>query len=452
MMLMLWAPLCLTTIAEPYLGVLIWAWAALVKPNDYLYGFMAGFPFDKSIAILTLIVLFVTGDVKRFVISRSTVYIIVLALIGFSSSIFGIGILINPWTPYVLLLKVLLLCIVLDNTMAGRTRIHSLLLVIAIGLGLGTTTQALKFLRTGGNYNEIGMWSGGGDNNIYAVAVLMSLPVTLYLYSYSRAKTAKIGFLLVTGLSIIAIVGTFSRGALIGLLAMCAYLVARSGKRIFAATILVCGAGLCIWLVAPERWFERAGTITTAEQDSSFEGRVTAWKVSLMIALDRPLTGAGFDALQDPTVWNKYASELPFPTSTEAMTRVRAAHSIYFETLGDLGFPGTALLLLILLNGFTTGWAIRRATRTRPNLKWAADLAFALELSLVGYAVAGGGLSLAYNEKFYVFVTILSAVKRTVLSEVAAEGLIAQSRGPAHWSGQADPIVESGKADTDGKV
>jgi putative inorganic carbon (hco3(-)) transporter len=434
MVLLLWAPMCLATIAEPYLGVLIWTWTALVKPNNYLYGLMENVPFDKVIAISTLIMLALKWNrrlenYKNFIVSKSTFFLGCLTLAGLISCCLGISTKVDPWYRYSTLWKVLILCLVIDNTIEGRVRIHSLILTLSIALGLGTALEGPRFVYSGGNHLAMGPWSAE-DNNIFGVAILMSLPVTLYLRSYSRAKAARIGFLVVAGCSLIALVGTFSRGGLVGFVAMCLYYVARSGRRAFGALWVVCLAGLCIWLVAPDRWFVRTATIATMEQDDSFMGRVTAWRVSTLIALDRPLTGAGFDAVQDPRIWTIYARDLGDPTSmVSGWSAPHAAHSIYFQILGDLGFPGLGFFLLILLNGFASAWAVPRAVKRapagRPDLRWAVDLAFALELSLVGYAVAGGALSLAYLEPFYVLVTVLAVLRRSVMAELAGETVIA---------------------------
>ena len=58
-------------------------------------------------------------------------------------------------------------------------------------------------------------------------------------------------------------------------------------------------------------------------------GRINAWHTAFNLAKDR-VTGGGFDTFQGPT-FRKYAPE---------PENVHAAHSIYFQVLGDHGFIG----------------------------------------------------------------------------------------------------------------
>src|SRR5947208_10492047 len=105
-------------------------------------------------------------------------------------------------------------------------------------------------------------------------------------------------------------------------------------------------------------------TIMTADQDESFMGRVIAWKQSTLIALDHPWFGGGFFAVQDPVLWTQYRRvfhRLDFiPTSEPAEQAVYAAHSIYFQVLGDLGFAGLIIFLSILITAWRNASAIMK--------------------------------------------------------------------------------------------
>jgi O-antigen ligase len=96
-----------------------------------------------------------------------------------------------------------------------------------------------------------------------------------------------------------------------------------------------------------------------------------------------------------------------------------AAHSIYFEVLGDLGFTGLALFLAMLVLAFVTCATIRRRARPHPDLIWMSDLAGMLRLSLIVYMVAGAALSFAYFEGVYVLVALLSVTRHMQSVELA---------------------------------
>jgi probable O-glycosylation ligase (exosortase A-associated) len=118
--------------------------------------------------------------------------------------------------------------------------------------------------------------------------------------------------------------------------------------------------------------------------------RINAWETAFNVARDRPL-GAGFE-FASPSAFARYAPDPSEP---------RAAHSIYFQVLGEHGFVGLGLFLLLwLLVWLDTGWIVRRA-RDRNELEWASDLARMIQVSLVGYFVGGAFLSHAYYDLPY---------------------------------------------------
>ncbi len=108
--------------------------------------------------------------------------------------------------------------------------------------------------------------------------------------------------------------------------------------------------------------------------------------------------GAGLDGPQQPVVFNHYFPTEPF----------RAAHSIYFQVLGDNGFAGLAIYLVLLFLVFSNCSRIRRAARDRPEFAWARDLATAIQLSMVAFCVGGAALSLAYSDFLFIWAGILS--------------------------------------------
>jgi len=116
-------------------------------------------------------------------------------------------------------------------------------------------------------------------------------------------------------------------------------------------------------------------------------------------------------------VWDTYRPflyTLDFITTPPADIKPHAAHSIWFEILGDLGFPGLVLFLAILAAAFWKCRNIARLTRNQPALAWAADLARMLQISLAVYVATGSALSLGYFEMYYNILALLSRITRTV--------------------------------------
>jgi probable O-glycosylation ligase (exosortase A-associated) len=232
-----------------------------------------------------------------------------------------------------------------------------------------------------------------------------------------------------------SIMGTFSRGGLIGIAGIGVYALFKSGKRVryvLAIVPLLASAAL----FAPDRWSNRMDTIATANLDGSFMGRVIAWKQSTLIAMDHPVFGGGFHAVQNFEVWTHYARSFDklsiVPSPTPDPYGPHAAHSIYFQVLGDLGFVGLVLFLGILVSSWRNATRVIRLTRERPQWRWASDLASSLQYSLIAYIVSGAALSMAYYDYMYIIFALLAVMRHMVskleTSNVAAS--IARSRIP----------------------
>ena len=99
----------------------------------------------------------------------------------------------------------------------------------------------------------------------------------------------------------------------------------------------------------------------------------------------------------------------------------RAAHSIYFQVLGDHGFVGLALYLGMLATAWWYAAAVRRRARRSDHLAWMADLAGMIQVSLVAFVVAGAGLSMAYYDLLYLLLGTVIALRQMVLQGAAQE-------------------------------
>ena len=150
-----------------------------------------------------------------------------------------------------------------------------------------------------------------------------------------KNKILQVTLLLIIFLSTIAVAGTNSRGGFAGL-AVLLFALFMISKRKYLLSILVAIGMTAFIVLVPTTYFDRVQTITESSQDSSFMGRVVAWKQSTLIAISNPLTGGGFDAVKDPAIWLKYSeifNKLDFIDSPHPLdySKPKVAHSIYFN-------------------------------------------------------------------------------------------------------------------------
>ena len=142
-------------------------------------------------------------------------------------------------------------------------------------------------------------------------------------------------------------------------------------------------------------------TIDNYQQDASAQGRINAWMMNWNIATHN-ISGGGFEIYNPPT----FAAYAPHPQE------IHVAHSIYFSVLGEHGFPGLILFLSIWgLTWKSANW-VRKNARKNPDTEWAAMLAGMCQVSLVGYAVGGAFLSLAYFDLPYDIMVVVVLTRR----------------------------------------
>jgi probable O-glycosylation ligase (exosortase A-associated) len=302
------------------------------------------------------------------------------------------------------------LALVLWVTATSKIRIHAVIWVSVICLFYyGVKGGFLSILY--GGFKTIDGPPGTliGDNNHLAVALLMILPLANYLRLHTANIWLRIALVAGFALTFLAVVGSYSRGAFLALAALGVVSWIYSRNKIIYAIFGVALA-VPVFYFMPGEYYERLATLNDTDVDGSFQGRVQAWQVAYFYARDHFPFGAGFDGPELSSVYQSY-----FPGEA-----FRAAHSIYFQVLGDTGFIGLGIYLAILLLAFLNCWRIRKATRGKPELTWARDLATMIQLSLVAFCVGGAALSLAYYDMALVWAAgILPALWKLVRQTAA---------------------------------
>jgi probable O-glycosylation ligase (exosortase A-associated) len=422
---------------RPYIGILVWSWLSYMNPHRLTWGFAYDFPFAQIVAIATFVGLLFHRERKGLPWTSTLVVWLLFVVWMNVTTPFAL----NPdeaWSEWNRTMKIQLVSLLSLWLMQSRERIQALVWVIVASLGFFGVKGGIFGIVTGGQYRVYGPeGSFIDDNNAIGLALIMTLPLMRYLQlGLERAwqRWALTIMMLLTG---VAVLSTQSRGALLAGLAMTFMLMMKSRQKVWLGLALLIAVPLLLNFM-PEQWHERMGTITQYQQDSSAEGRINAWWFAYNIALERPLIGGGFDTFTSE-LFLRYA---PNPTD------FHDAHSIYFEVLGEHGFIGLALFLWLGYSVLRTGRWVARTCGQRSDLTqlvWARDLAAMLQVSLVGYAVGGAFLGLAYFDLYYHLIVLMLLVQAQVRATVAATPMavpsVDGSRGYAR-STAAPPSVE----------
>jgi probable O-glycosylation ligase (exosortase A-associated) len=409
-----------------FVAYLLWGWTAVLSPAFYLYGFMQSFRFNFVFAIISIGML-ILGRVQQkgtFQWNRTTVLLVLFLLHASLSTLFAYR--PNPILGDVMsdFAKSMVFCLLMPFFVTSRYRIHAMLIMVAFGLGLHGVVEGGKVLTSGGGHNVQGIPASKlSDNNHFAVGMAMALPILLYLYQYSQKKWVSLAFLGALLLTVMSILGTNSRGGFLAMAVVGIWVVLTS-RRKFLSLVVVAVCAVAVLYFAPDTWFSRIDSINDAGQDSSFLGRLFAWQVSSAIALQNPIFGGGMRAQQIGWIYEMFkdAPALFDLTSGFVVGYAVAAHSIYFQVLGEQGFVGLALFLAILGNALITRVEIKNlAKKLGDDFLWARDLADLLAVSVVAFAVGGAGVSLAHFETLYVVVMLQELLKQQLTKQALVQ-------------------------------
>src|SRR5262249_50474090 len=160
-------------------------------------------------------------------------------------------------------------------------------------------------------------------NNAIGLALLVTIPLLRYLQLQSKVRWRRQALLAAMGLSALAAIATYSRGAALAMAVMLAFLWLRSRQRIIIGIVLI--AGIVVGLgMMPQRWWDRQQTIQTYQEDGSAVTRLEMWKLATRIALDHPVNGGGFGVFDDFALYSYYGLDMEYFRYT------RSVHSIFF--------------------------------------------------------------------------------------------------------------------------
>ncbi len=397
-------PVCFS---RPWIGILMWSWIGYMNPHRLTSGFAYGMPFAQMVAIATLGGLFFTKD--RYQLPRIAEVYLLMALwaVFFLSTLFAFY-PEDAWNHFFKVSKILLMTFVALILFQDRMKLKALLWVIALSIGFFGLKGGIWAVMTGGQNQVLGPPDSFIEGNTeIGLALNMVLPVLLFLRRGENRQWLRHLLLAMFLFSIIAILITYSRGALIGLASVVILLLlkARKFRIVFFLTV-----GIAIaFFTLPQKWFSRMETIKTYEEDRSAMGRIIAWQLSYRLALDRPLLGYGFR----PFTEENYRNYMPEVVLDQ--DRSTDAHNIFFQVLAEHGFTGLALYAGLILFTMVSLRQSIRWSRGDPSMERILDLAQMVEVSMVGFIVSGFFLSLSYFDLFYHFVAVVIIIKQLTL-------------------------------------
>lgn len=374
---------------RPWVGVMLWTWLSIMNPHRFAWGFAYSAPLAAIAAGATILGLLMTRDRQSPFQGAPMAWFALFACWMTVSWLFGMD-PVGDYAQWNKVIKIYFMTFVAAMLVINRMQILAFAWVTVGSMALLGAKGGLFTVLSGGNSR---VWGPPGsfieDNNEFALSLIMTIPLLHFLQLQVKALWLKYGFTMLMMLCAAAAIGTHSRGGFLAIGAMSAMFWLRSRKKALIGGFLLFGVLVALPMM-PEHWWTRMETISTYQEDASAMGRINAWGVAWNVAVHN-VFGGGM-SYQHPIFFFLYGT---YETS------VRAAHSIYFQVLGNHGFVGLFLFLGIWFSTYRTAGWLRKNGRAQEQSAWTADLGSMIQVSLVGYATGGAFLSLSYFDLPY---------------------------------------------------
>ena len=380
---------------HPYIGVLVWSWLSYMNPHRMTWGYAYNFPFAQVVAVALLVSLLLDKEPKR--LPKHWLLFVWLAFLGWMLiTTLNAYYPDHAWVQFVKVVKIQIVIFLILLVMHTPERIKLMIWVIYFSIGFFGIKGGVFTIATGGGHI---VWGPGGfieDNNALALALLMILPLGVYLVRNEvEQKWAKIGMWASMFLITVSALGSQSRGAFLAIICVAFYLWLKSDKKLMMA-IFVIPLLPIMFLAMPDSWHERMATIKNYQEDTSAMGRINAWTYSVNVANEH-ITGVGFES------WSSKTFSIWAPNPED----VHSAHSIYFSVIADHGWIGFTMFMIIFLGGFFVARRVGLVAARHEEYKWVGNLAKMIQVSLVAYGTGGAFLSLSYFDLPWHLVAII---------------------------------------------
>lgn len=426
-------------IRRPFLWVLAYLYVDIVAPQKISWSLLTTLPVSLIVFVAAFTGWMFVDEKKDLRFSfRQTLLLILLLYCGITT--IGADFPVEAAAKWGWVWKALVFAIFLPLALRTRLRIEAAALIMVLSAGAIIIDGGIKTALGGGGYgmlkflvnDNLGLYEGSTLSTI-AIAII---PLIIWLAQHGTVfPKSKLVRLFATALvfsCLLIPIGTQARTGLlcIGVLGLMSL---RSVKRRF---LYISAVGLLVVTAIPflpDSYTKRMNTIENHQSDASASTRVAVWNWTLDYAGDHPF-GGGFDAFRG----NRIVIERRSVENTGSVATVdvdtttdrgRAYHSAYFEMLGEQGWPGLFIWLLIHGMGLFQLEGVQRRLRKSddPKDKCDASLASALQQGHVIYLLGALFVGIAYQP----FVYMLIALQIALVQQVKRRHLLPAGRsGP----------------------
>jgi putative inorganic carbon (hco3(-)) transporter len=268
---------------------------------------------------------------------------------------------------------------------------------------------AKQFALRGFSFTDYGIVGAPGwfqNSGEFGIAMCMLFSVSWHFYVAARPHLTKWRKVLVLGMPVTAllgILGSSSRGAVVGFAAFLAYTFLRSKRRVRTfATLVVLSAAA--WALLPP---EQKARFDTAGEDRTSISRQVYWTNGLRMAQEHPVLGIGYNN------WLAYYRARYSDAKSEF--GIQLSHNIFIQCMAELGYTGLLVFISMILATLVINYQTRKTASARagPN-DFSVQLAYGLDGAMLTYVVAGYFVTVLYYPFFWINLALTVALSAIV--------------------------------------
>jgi len=247
---------------------------------------------------------------------------------------------------------------------------HRLQRLIVWTLSIASTVVGFLAVREFLSGHELLARLPEGDPNDVAFVLATTLPLTFWLLRERGLR--RVAVVAMLGMLAVAIILTFSRGALVGLAAglLWKLIVDRRQLKVILAAAVLAGAviGLVVYLAG-----DRVDTGLRAKEKvagANVSSRLEAWRLAAGLAVDHPLLGIGPGEFR-----NRYVAATGRLPGTPPL---KVVHNAYLDIAAELGIVAAILFVAYLVMSIVRGWTANVRRRGPPGLGASVTIALVI--------------------------------------------------------------------------
>ena len=411
--------LCLFALSlkRPFLFVLTYAYVDIVAPQRLSYYLLSGGNLVMYVAIAAIGSWLLFDDKKGLRLSaRQGLMVLLLLYAAFTT--FNADYPAEALEKWDWVWKSMVFAIFLPFTLRTRLRIEAYVLFMILAASAIVIVGGIKTMLSGGGYGALNLMvtsnSGLYEGSTISTVAVALVPLIVWAARHGtvfpsdwRVKLFAAGLIFAC---LLIPVGTEARTGLVCIGVLAVLMLRDVKRRLVYMTAIGIACAVAVPLM-PSSFTDRMGTISNYQSDSSASTRLAVWSWTWHYAQQNPW-GGGFEAYRQNRIEVGVVETQDHGSVTSVQEQwhedsARAYHSSYFEMLGEQGFPGLFLFLLIHGLGLIRMELVRRRWRgAEGETAWIAPLATALQGFQIVYLVGSLFVGIAFQPFVWMMVAV----------------------------------------------